>query len=145
MHGDPVIVVHDKQQAVAALEAAADHQKGVLLLSARYAAQTIGSLVFKEIVDQASRAVPSARFAAAIDCGKAAGRAMSALRAGLQMIVFDPASPAASRIADVAFKCDADVLDPSLYNGPLLDLETVGDPRRACDSYLIGGIDPDNH
>ncbi|MEQ8664666.1 MAG: hypothetical protein RIC16_02995 [Rhodospirillales bacterium] len=143
MRDDPVIIVHDKEQAVVALRAAADRNQTVLLLSARHAASSIGALVFIEIISQASRRVPAARFEAALDCGSAAGRAMAALRAGVGAIVFEPSAPAAERISDIAAKYGAKVLAASMYERPLLDLDTVGDPIRACDSYLNGGVGPD--
>lgn len=143
MDGDPVIVIHNKEQAIAALQAAADRQVNVLLLSARYAACTIGALVFKEMVSQAAQDAPASSFRAALDCGDKAGRALSALRAELKTIVFDPQSPASKRISDIAGQYGAEILAPSVYETPHLDLHAVGDPGRACHKYLVGGSVPD--
>lgn len=136
MDDELVIVVHDKEQAVAALRAAGAHQSEILLLSARHASSTIGALVFKAIVDQAADDAPGTRFRCALDCGANAGRALSALRVGFRTIVFDPASPAAPRIVDIAGQYGAKVLDSTVYDEPLLDLETVGDLASACDRFI---------
>ena len=84
----PVIIVHSLAHAVAALSAAAEAGRPILLLSAPDAGIYAGSGWFREVIRAAGDAVPTARFSALLDCGGDAGAVMAAIRAGLEAILF---------------------------------------------------------
>lgn len=139
MNDDPVIVVHGKDHAIAALNAAVRHEIAVLLLSQQGGVSVWGAEGFKAVMEIAADAVPDAGFRWAIDCDDDPGWALSAIRAGVSGIVFDPGSPAFERIADIAQQANVTVVSPKTYDGPLLDLSLVGDPATACDTFLLRG------
>ena len=110
----PAIVVHSPAQAVAALEAAAEAGKPVLLLSAADAGLSAGAGWWREMIAAARDSVPAApaaapgtapgaaRAEALLDCGDDAGAAQAALRAGIAAIVFTGRADVAERLADIA-------------------------------------------
>ena len=98
----PVFVIHSLTQAVAALSAAAEAGRAIVLASAPEAGISAGSGWFREVVQAAREAVPPARFRALLDCGDDAGAAMAAIRAGIEAIVFNGRTDVAARLADVA-------------------------------------------
>ena len=141
MHGEPVIVVHSKQEAVAALGAAARANIPILLVSQKDGASFVGAPMFRRMIDLAAKIVPSARFRAALDCGDHPGRALAAIRAGVAMIVFNPLSPAFDGIADIARQTGTVLLEPDAYGPRRLDLSQIGNPVRACNHFLQGKED----
>ena len=85
----PAIVVHSLAHAVAALQAAAEAGRPVLLLSAVDAGLSAGAGWWREVIAAARNSVPTARTRGALlDCGDDAGAAQDALRAGVEAIVF---------------------------------------------------------
>lgn len=139
MSDEPTIVVHGKDNAIAALSAAAKTDTAVLLLSQRGGVSVWGAEAFKALMNLAAEAVPDARFRWALDCGDDAGYALAACRTGIEAIVFSSESPAFDRVADIASQSDVGVLSPDVYAGDLLDLSLVGDASRACDTFLAEG------
>ena len=98
----PAIVVHSLAHAVAALQAAAEAGRPVLLLSAVDAGLSAGAGWWREAIAAARASVPAARAAALLDCGDDAGAAQAALRAGVEAIVFTGSAEVAERLADIA-------------------------------------------
>lgn len=98
----PAIVVHSLAQVVAALEAAAEAGKPVLLLSAAGAGLSAGAGWWRAMIAAARDSVPAARAGALLDCGDDAGAAQAALRAGIEAIVFSGSDDVAERLADIA-------------------------------------------
>jgi acyl-CoA reductase-like NAD-dependent aldehyde dehydrogenase len=88
--------------AVAALSAAAEAGRPVVLASPRDAGIYAGPGWFREVLRAAHEAVPTAQFSAVLDCGDDAGAAMAALRARLAAIVFTGRAEVAARLADIA-------------------------------------------
>jgi hypothetical protein len=103
----PVIVVHSLAHAVAALSAAAEAGRAILLLSAPDAGIYAGSGWFREVIRAAGDAVPTARFSALLDCGGDAGAVMAAIRAGLEAILFTGRDDVAARLVDIAAQAGA--------------------------------------
>ncbi|MGD9614160.1 MAG: hypothetical protein AB7H90_14465 [Alphaproteobacteria bacterium] len=120
----PAIVVHSLAQAVAALEAAAQAGRPVLLLSAVDAGLSAGAGWWREMVAAARDSVPAAQAvvqaAALLDCGDDAGAAQAALRAGVEAIVFSGPAEIVERLADIARQRGCRVL--SGRPGAVLDL-----------------------
>ena len=102
MMGAPAIVVHSLGHAVAALQAAAEAGKPVLLLSAVNAGLSAGAGWWREAVAAARDSVPSATVDALLDCGDDAGAAQAALREGVEAIVFCGPDEVRERLADIA-------------------------------------------
>jgi acyl-CoA reductase-like NAD-dependent aldehyde dehydrogenase len=100
--GTPVIVIHSLAHAVAALSAAADTDRAIVLASPPDAGIYAGPGWFREVIRAAREAMPAAQFGALIDCGDDAGAAMAAIRAGLDAIVFTGRADVAARLADIA-------------------------------------------
>ena len=97
-----VIVIHSLAHAVAALSAAAEAGRPVILLSAPDAGIYAGPGWFGELVAAARDAVPAAQSTALLDCGDDVGAAQAAIRAGVEGIVFTGPADVAERLADIA-------------------------------------------
>ena len=99
---EPAIIVHSLAHAVAALQAAAEAGRPVLLLSAVDAGLSAGAGWWRGMIAAARDSVPGARTAALLDCGDDAGAAQGALRAGVEAIVFSGRDEVVERLADIA-------------------------------------------
>ncbi|MBV9018302.1 MAG: class II fructose-bisphosphate aldolase [Alphaproteobacteria bacterium] len=106
----PAVIIHSLTQAVAALNAAAEARRPVVLLSAPDAGVYAGAAWFREVTRAAREAVPKAECSAILDCGNDAGAAMAAIRAGVNTIVFAGRADAARRLADIAAQNGAELL-----------------------------------
>jgi hypothetical protein len=102
----PAIVVHSLAHAVAALAAAIESGRVVLLLSAADAARAVGAGWWRETIRVARDSVPGSvaggYAGALLDCGDDAGAAQAALRDGVAAIVFTGQAEVAERLADIA-------------------------------------------
>jgi hypothetical protein len=135
------IVVHSLAHAVAALQAAAEAGRPVLLLSAVDAGLSAGAGWWRGMIAAARDSVPGARAVALLDCGDDAGAAQGALRAGVEAIVFSGRDEVVERLADIAGRRGSRVrcARPS----PALDLgdDFFAEPevlRRHCLAVLRG-------
>ena len=99
---DVVIVVHSLAQAIAALKAAAQAGRAVVLASAPGAGSYVGPGWFGAVIDAAREAVPDAQFAAVLDCGDDIGGAQAAIRSEIAGVVFIGRADVARRLADIA-------------------------------------------
>ena len=98
----PVIVIHSLAHAVAALSAAAEAERPVVLASPPDAGIYAGAGWFREVIRTARQAIPAAQFSALLDCGNDPGAAMAAIRAGVEAVVFTGRPDVAARLADIA-------------------------------------------
>ena len=132
----PPIIVHDLDQARAAVAAAAALDRVVVLRSAPGAAAFLGAGVWRAIVAAAQAAFPQARVTAVLDCGDAPGLALGALRGGIAAVRLRAAPEPLARIADIAAqlgaRLDQDDREP-------LDLKDLNDAEAACRRWL-GGV-----
>ena len=139
-HEPPVIVVHSLPHAVAALTAAAEQTRTIVLASAPDAGIYAGPGWFGALLATAREAVPEAKATAFLDCGDDAGAAMGAIRAGIEGVVFTGRADVAARLADIAGQRGAMLLtarpEPVLDLGALFfaDSETL---RRRCADVLV--------
>jgi fructose/tagatose bisphosphate aldolase len=129
----PAIIVHDLAQARAALVAAAALEVPVALRSAPGAASYLGPAVFRAIIDAARAGGADADVVAVMDCGQDAGRALSALRHGIERVRVDLPPATVARIADIATCYGAAVDDEDV---PVLNLLNCPDPAAACQKWL---------
>jgi hypothetical protein len=120
----PSVIVYDLHQARHVLGL----HRPVTLLSPPGAACYAGCLWWKTLVDAAGAAEISF-----LDCDDAAGRALEALRLGLQGIVLRP-QPSFATVAEVAAAQGATVLHQA---PPALDLAEPGAFRR-LNAWLAG-------
>jgi len=98
-----LIVVHSLVHAIAALEAAAELGRPVTILSAPNAGIYGGPGWFKALIDAARTAVPTADAVFMLHCGDDAGAAQSALRAGIETVIFTGRADVAERLASIAY------------------------------------------
>jgi hypothetical protein len=98
----PVIVVHSLAHAVAALTAAAETGRPVILASAPGAGIYGGPGWWNGMIAAGRAAVPSARATALLDCGDDAGAAQGAIRAEVEGVIFTGRVDVAERLADIA-------------------------------------------
>jgi hypothetical protein len=141
--GAPVIIVHSLAHAVAALGAAADRGRAIVIASAPEAGIYAGPGWFRALVAAAREAVPAAQATALLDCGDEAGAAMAAIRAGIEGIVFTGRMDVAARLADIAGQRGAMLL--TTRSQPALDLGTpffadADALRRRCADVLASVI-----
>lgn len=121
----PAVTVHGLAQALWALSAA--EGRPILLLSAPGAAGYAGAGWFRALLAEAAKTFPEAPFEAALDCGDAAGHALAALRAGIQIIIFETAHPAQASLAMAAAEHGARLLP---HRPQALDLAALDSKRR---------------
>lgn len=137
--GAPVIIVHSLQHAVAALRAAAQAGREIVIASAPDAGLYAGPGWFRELVNAAREAVPDAMATALLDCGDDAGATQGAIRAGVEGVVFSGRADVAARLADLAGQRGAVLVtsrpEPALDLGALFfaDEDTL---RRRCAEVL---------
>lgn len=145
--GAPAVVAHTPAQARAAL-GLAEPGRGVLLLSAPAAAGNIGAAWFLALVAQAAAGLdadgerPMPAHWAALDCGNAPGFALAALRAGVRLLVLDPAVPAFAAVAAAAAEVGGEVWPerpPALDLGRLDLRRADGQGHRRLAEWLTGG------
>jgi len=115
-----IFVVHSLTHAVAALEAAAAADRGVVLLSAADAGVYAGAGWWKALVEAARDAIPAAKFSAILDCGDAAGAVQAAIRAGVAAAIFTGRADVGGRLAAIAEQQGAALL--TARPQPALDL-----------------------
>jgi len=135
----PVIVVHAPAHAVAALTAAAEVGREVILASAAEAGIYAGPGWWRELIAAARAVVPTAQSTALLDCGDDAGAAQGAIRGGAEGIIFTGRAEIAGRLADIARERDCRLVTER--PDPALDLaaEFFAPPdrlRRRCAEYL---------
>jgi hypothetical protein len=129
----PTIIIHDLRHARAAMAAATALGVRIRLLSAPFAAVSLGVDVFREIIDIAKDDVPKADFVAVLDCGDAPGIALSALRGGIRAVRVTACKDVLEKLADIAEQLGA-IIDTD--TGEAFDLLSVDDPETACREWL---------
>lgn len=97
------VIVHDREQARAALAVAAELGSAIELRSAPGAAAYAGVGYLKALSDAVDHELM-------IDCGADAGIAMAALRTGCRRLSFSGAEDVARRLSEMAEQLDAVVL-----------------------------------
>jgi acyl-CoA reductase-like NAD-dependent aldehyde dehydrogenase len=88
--------------AAAALSAAAEAGRAIILASAPDAGISAGPGSWRELIAAARAAVPAAQCIAILDCGGDAGAAQAAIRSGIEAIVFTGRADVAERLLDIA-------------------------------------------
>ena len=132
-----VVWAHSLDQAVAALNAAAELDRPLVLASD--AAGSGGVAWFLALIAQARDAVPAARCEALLDCADQPGWALEALRLGCPLVRYRGPRKTAAKLADIA-----EQLGAGLITGPVSGLDLLGehDPEAACRHWLERLGDP---
>jgi hypothetical protein len=126
-------IVHDLDQAAAALRAARAAGAGARLFSPPGAALTLGPGYWRALVDALTATHSGVSFEAVLDCADDAGAALAALGEGLGAVRFAGPPEVAARLADIAGQRGARLVDGPL---PALDLGLAADPEAACRAAL---------
>jgi len=121
------IVVHDLAQAMAAAQCAVAEGHTLTLRSPPNAGRVLGVSGWLALQNAVATALPGADIGFCVDCGDHAGDAHAALTFGARQIALDPSAPGYARIADIAKKAGATILDGQ----PALDLAYEHDPAQA--------------
>ncbi len=127
------VTVHDLDHAKIALTAAAAAGKPVILLSAPAIAHAVGPLYFASLVRAARAAVPTAACAAILDCHRAAGRAMAAVRMGFDAVIYAGTPETVEKLTDIGEPYACEILTERPES---LDLITQADPAEALRKWL---------
>lgn len=127
------VTVHDLDHARIALTAAAELGRPVILLSAPAIAHAIGPLYFASLVRAARADVPAARCSAILDCHRAAGRAMAAVRLGFEAIVYVGTPETVEKLTDIGEPYGCEILTERPQS---LDLRGQAEPLEAVRKYL---------
>jgi hypothetical protein len=130
----PQIVVYALADALAALQAAAERNIDITLVSPAGATAYGGPAWFRELVSQAREAVPSATFDSVLDCGTEAGHALAAIRTGVEAICFSGPDDVRSKIQDIATQSGCAVAEIDYARA--LDLNECADPVATCRAWL---------
>ena len=127
------VTVHDLEHARIALTAAAEVGRPVILLSAPAIAQAIGPLYFASLVRAARAEVPNAVSASVLDCHRAAGRALAAVRMGFDAIIYQGLDETVEKLSDIGDPFACQVLTERLQS---LDMIDQSDPLNAVKAWL---------
>jgi hypothetical protein len=129
----PAVIVHCFEHALAAIEAAGEFGRGVILVSAPGAAGTVGAPWFLEVVRQAAATRPDVTVTAIVDCGDQPGFALGALRTGADILRFTGRKAVAEKLAAIARQQGASLVTTRIK---ALDLLDDPDPPGACRRWL---------
>lgn len=127
------VVFHDLGQARAAARAARAAGARLVLHSPAGAIRVFGPMMFREMVDALRREFPRLPVDSVLDCGDAAGRALGAIRAGVDAVRVDADPAVRARLAGIAEAHAVRIVEEPL---PALDLALVSDPDAACRAEL---------
>jgi hypothetical protein len=128
MSDPPQIVVHDLEQARAALAAAAEVGCAIQLRSAPDAAAYAGVGYLQALGAAAGHEL-------LIDCGEDAGLVMAALRTGCRKLAFSGSAALAEKLADMAAQGGATLRHETAPPDALL-LPAGADPGPALETHL---------
>lgn len=134
----PQIVVYALADACAALQAAAEKNIEITLVSPAGAAGFAGPGWFRELVAQARDAVPGAAFDSVLDCAGEAGLALAAVREGVQAIRFDGPSDVRTKVGDIAVQSGCALIEIDYAHA--LDLDQCTDAPTYCRDWLAAKI-----
>ena len=133
---EKAIIVHDLEQAHAALAAAGELGVAATLASPPGASAYLGAGWFREMIALAREAHPAVEAEVIMDCGDKAGHVLEALRMGFTRVRFTGTARVAAKLSSIAGQSGAALLRGRLR---ALDLRGAGDPAAACRDWLAAG------
>lgn len=126
-------IVHDLDQAMAAVRAARAAGAAVRLFSPPGAALTLGPGYWRALTEAVEAETGDGAIETVLDCAGDAGAVLAALGDGIAAVRFDGPADVRRRLDDIARKSGARLVDTPL---PTLDLGREGDPAAACRAAL---------
>lgn len=128
-----VIIIHNLEQAVAALNVAVKMKTPVVLQSAPEAIFYAGALYLLKLFEQAQKAQPKADAIFILNCGDARAEAISAMQLGHKHIRSNADPELREKLADIAAQHGV-----TFHTGPYeaLDLLGVRHSEKACREWL---------
>ena len=131
----PAIIVHDLDQAIGALRAAAAAGVPVTLWSAPGAASYAGLGFLRAVFEKAGEAVPEADYDAVVDCARSAVLAHEALSRGFVGVAFTGRGAMRKTLQAIADAEGRRLITAGLGRRTL-DLARSVDPERESADYL---------
>ena len=128
------VIVPGIDHARLALAEAARRADRVVLVSGEGAALYAGAGWFRELVALVSAEYPDVVIGAILDCGDAPGRALGALRAGVQTVTLEASPTVLAKVAAIAQQLDARLVPRPTE--PMLDLVSAADPAFAIQRWF---------
>lgn len=132
----PGFIVHTLAHAIAALTAAGEANRAVVLLSPAEAVRSMGTGYFLTMIAAARAAVPAASSRAVLDCGRAPGLALAALKAGVEAVRIDASPEVIDKLADIAAQRGASI--DTRWPASVVDLGRLPAPLEAARHVLKG-------
>lgn len=130
------VVFHDLDQARAAARVARAARARLVLHSAPGAVHVLGPMMFREMLDALRREFPRLPVTGILDCGEAVGRALGAIRCGVDAVRVEAGPDVRARLEAIAEAYAVRVATEPL---PDLDLAVAADPEAACRDALGPG------
>ena len=127
------VVFHGLDQARAAARVAREAGLRLALHSPADGVRIFGPEMFREMVDALRVEFPRLPVASVLDCGDAPGRALGAIRCGVDAVRVAVDDPARARLAAIA---EAHAVRIATEPLPDLDLAGTPDPEAACRNAL---------
>lgn len=127
------IIVHTQEHVLAALDAAAETQKPLAMMSAPDAIHYAGSLYLLHMYAQAKKYYPQVEARFIVDCGDAGAEAVSAMQTGHRWLYVSAAREMQVRLADIAEQLGVQMVAKPVEK---LDLQFAADPAKACAQWL---------
>jgi hypothetical protein len=128
------IIVHTVEQAIDALEVAAELNIPVTLQSAPEAIFYAGSLYLLHMFAFAHNACPSAKARFVIDAADSEAEAIAALQMGHKHLRSSAPEEVRTRLADIASQCGAEFITGDFQ---ALDMENINNPKASCRTWLL--------
>ncbi len=129
----PAIVVHGWKHVSAALLAARESKRAVLLISPPGASYSHGAGFWGALVARAKELFPDVDCDIALDCDGAPGHVLAGLRVGLKLLVFGGNGATRDRLLDIAAQSGATLIPRPLA---ALDLVHHKDALASCRATL---------
>jgi len=122
------------EQAIDALEVAAELNVPVTLQSPPEAIFYAGSLYLLHMFEFAQKACPKAKARFVIDAADSEAEAIAAMQTGHKHLRSNASEEIRTRLADIASQCGAEFI-----TGPFqaLDMENIDNPKASCRAWLL--------
>ena len=134
----PQIIVHDLDEAVAALIASSDMDIAVTLVSPKGAASYAGPGWFRALICLAKEKVPDSQFDSILDCSEDSGQALAALRVGVKAINYKVSEKKVLKVRDIAHQTGTELLE--IDYSQALDLSLHDNKSSASRDWLTGKL-----
>jgi hypothetical protein len=124
--------IHSLTHLRAALTAGAESGRPIVALSAVGASGFAGAAWFAALIEQGRSEFPDVPLTAMLDCADRAGDVPTALKLGLQCVIFTGHAEAAVRLGDIASQTGAAIV---ATRPPACDLINAKDPFYAAQAH----------